>query len=126
MAVCALFISCNRIEMVFLKTLSVFTPVLSFNVLIFEIYFAVSFINLSGVLVLKQTVNSSFFLNHKTIFYSKQLYFKILKDSEDYTNEYFDDLLNRVVHSEVCSTPFYIPLGIQGCQLMKNTHSSQR
>ena len=27
--------------------------------------------------------------------------FKILKDSEDYTNEHFDDLLNRVFHSEV-------------------------
>ena len=56
-----LFISCNRIEMVFLKTLSVFIPILSFNVLIFEICFAVSFINLSAVLVLKQTVNPSFF-----------------------------------------------------------------
>ena len=47
------------------KTLSVFTPILSFNVLIFEICFAVSFINLSAVLVLKQTVNSSFFLTIK-------------------------------------------------------------
>ncbi|XP_028398906.1 ADP-ribosylation factor GTPase-activating protein AGD4-like isoform X2 [Dendronephthya gigantea] len=27
--------------------------------------------------------------------------YQILKDSEDYTNELFDDLLNRVVHSEI-------------------------
>ena len=36
------------------------------------------------------------------VIYEKFIIFlKIFKDSEDYTNELFDDLLNRVVHSEV-------------------------